>query len=497
MINLNYDSFRISEELLGVVSLGLVVKYRVVPFSLGEGVITLLVDEGFDGEVQEVLEFILGRRVLTELVDGDFICGVIDRYSAGLEKKRVEWGEGLGDGERLDLVGGGVFCEREVGGVVNKAIEMGASDIHWESQLDEQCLVIRFRIDGELVTVSSTLGFQLPPKVISYIKLLAHLNIDQKRLPQDGRLGWVYGEKRYDLRVSSLSTVYGESLVMRILDREDLNLDLEVLGLPTEDLDELKGLLEKPDGLFLVTGPTGSGKTTTLYAALNFRGRFDSKIITVEDPIEYEFSNFSQISVSAGMGFAGALRAVLRQSPDTIMIGEIRDRETAQIAFNAALTGHLVLTTLHTNDALSAVARLLDLGIEPYQISAALRAVVAQRLVRRLCEFCKESYSPHPEAMQLLNSLFSEPVDLPAESVFFRSVGCEACQYTGFKGRLGLFEILSLENELPKLIYEKASPEVLKNYAKSLGRLTLQECGLQKVLLGLTTLEEVAAASMG
>lgn len=485
MVSFDFDNWAISEEVLSVISIELAIKYRVVPFSLENEALTLIVDEDFDAEKKEVLEFILSKRILTVVIGKDLLTNVIDRYyRKGIVKK-----DPLTDAIREEE---DFSSEKEVMAIIGEGIQKGASDIHWETHSYGKELLIRYRVDGELVNHITTSQHRPSAKIISHIKLLAHMNIDQKRLPQDGRLSWNHYGKKYDLRVSSLPTIHGESLVMRILDREDMNLDMEGLGLLDGDKVKLIELLESSNGLLLVTGPTGSGKTTTLYASLNYRSQFDDKIITVEDPVEYEFSQFSQISVSANVGvtFASALRAMLRQSPDTIMIGEIRDKETAQIAVNAALTGHLVLSTLHSNDALSVVLRLLDLGMEPYQISAVLRGVVAQRLVKKLCEVCKQPYQPKEEELSLLdlNGKNSE------EHVFFHPVGCQDCHYTGFKGRLGLFEVLPLDKVFSGLIYDKVSYTVLRNHVDHLSITTLKQCGVEKVLKGLTTIDEVVAS---
>lgn len=353
--------------------------------------------------------------------------------------------------------------------IINTGIQLGVSDIHWESH-DHNHLLIRYRIDGELVNKSYNNEYLSPIKILTRIKLLAGMNIDQKRLPQDGRMPWKFQNKNFDMRVASIAGLYGESLTMRILDREDLNLDLSQLGFIEEDLAILKKLLHYQDGLVLVYGPTGSGKTTTLYAALNYRRTFSDKIITVEDPIEYEFDTFSQIPVRSqlGMTFPVALRAILRQAPNTIMIGEIRDKETAQIAINAALTGHLVLSTLHANDSLSVLSRLLDLDIQDLQINSALRGIIGQRLVRRLCNHCKEPYFPSENDLFLLNQ---DPNNLN-DLTLFRPKGCTQCHYTGFNGRIGLFEIFQDNKTLT----------------------SLKQSGILKVLAGETTLEETMAA---
>ncbi|PWU04818.1 MAG: type II/IV secretion system protein [Verrucomicrobia bacterium] len=383
--------------------------------------------------------------------------------------------------------------EEAVRRIVDEGIENGTSDIHWERQPGEG-LVIRYRLDGELEKVELAEEFFEGIKVISHIKILSRMNIDEKRMPQDGRMSWSYKDKKYDIRVSSLPTVNGENLVLRILDREDLNLDIKELGFCDTEWEIVEMLLKKANGLVLVTGPTGSGKTTTLYSALNFRSQFHDKIVTVEDPIEYEFNHFAQIPVRTqiGMTFGNALRAILRQSPNTIMIGEIRDKETAQIAINAALTGHLVLSTLHANDALSVMDRLKDFGLEIYQIAAALQGVIAQKLVRRLCEFCKEKYVPTDEALASLGFI-NENTE---ESVFYTAKGCKKCRQTGFRGRLALFEILPITQELREVMGTGLNPIELKNNAKNLKWFCMKEHGRKRVLQGLTTIDEILANVM-
>lgn len=464
----------------------LIKRYHILTLNEDSSQIRIAVDEKFDREVQEFLEFMLCKPVVPIIVDGKLIKDAIEKQYGNIkDPSSIE----LKPKEASRLIGD---YEKRVAKLINEGITRGASDIHWDCQAYGTKLLVRYRIDGQLIELNLVDEDWVALKIISHLKVIAQMNIDEKRLPQDGRLAWTCEGKKYDLRLSSLSTVHGESLVMRILDREDLNLKMEALGFSPQDWQKMEGLLNKPDGLLLITGPTGSGKTTTLYSALNYRSQFDGKIITVEDPIEYEFSHFAQIPVRAtiGMTFASALRAMLRQSPDTIMIGEIRDKETAQIAINAALTGHLVLSTLHTNDALSAIYRLIDLGLEGYQIAAALRGVVSQRLVRKLCSLCKEPYEPNEEELSLLDFLEIEI----NQSTFYHGKGCANCHYTGFKGRLALFEILSITKKLSEFIDAGISPEDLKSHTEDLGITTLQESGMRKILEGLTTIEEVVAA---
>jgi general secretion pathway protein E/type IV pilus assembly protein PilB len=335
---------------------------------------------------------------------------------------------------------------------------------------------------------------RLQPSIVSRIKLMSNVSIAEKRVPQDGRINLKVGVKDIDLRVSTLPTAFGESIVMRILDKEGLNLGLPQLGFFSDDQATFEKVISMPDGIFLVTGPTGSGKSTTLYSALNYINHPDRKIITVEDPVEYEMTGINQVQVrrDVGMTFGAALRSMLRQAPNIIMVGEIRDKETAEIAVNASLTGHMVFSTLHTNDAPSAVSRLVDIGIKPFLVSASLRAVLAQRLVRRTCPDCKEAYEPDE---RLLNSLGIRQ-DQILDATFKIGKGCNKCNNTGFRGRVGIFEVFTMDEELQQMIYEEASLVVLRNKARELGMRTMREDGIRKVLAGVTTANEVLTATV-
>ena len=318
---------------------------------------------------------------------------------------------------------------------------------------------------------------------------MANVSIAEKRIPQDGRIGIDVGDKSIDLRVSVLPTAHGESIVMRILDKEALNLGLPQLGFFSDDQANFESVISLPDGVFLVTGPTGSGKSTTLYSALNYINHPDRKIITVEDPVEYEMSGINQVGVKrdVGMTFSAALRSMLRQAPNIIMVGEIRDKETAEIAINASLTGHMVFSTLHTNDAPSAVSRLVDIGIKPFLVSASIRSVLAQRLVRKVCPKCKESYVPEGH---LLNSLGIRP-DQISSATFMKGKGCEHCNNTGFRGRIGVFEMFNVNKEIEEMIYEEVSLVSLRERSREMGMRTMREDGIRKVLAGVTTPDEV------
>ncbi|HEX2049942.1 MAG TPA: type II secretion system ATPase GspE [Actinomycetota bacterium] len=371
--------------------------------------------------------------------------------------------------------------------LITQAVNDRASDIHIEP--DERSLRVRYRIDGVLHEVMN------PPKsvqagITSRLKIMAEINIAERRIPQDGRIGLVVQGKQIDIRVATLPTVHGEKIVMRLLDKSSVLLQLSDLGFMPDNFKRFRESYEKPYGAILVTGPTGSGKSTTLYATLNILNRPEVNIITVEDPVEYRLQGINQVQTNpkAGLTFAAALRSILRSDPDIVLIGEIRDRETAQIAVEAALTGHLVLSTLHTNDAPSALTRLTEMGIEPFLVASALDGVLAQRLARRLCERCKEAYTPTREelAAARFGLLDAEPVP-----TLFRPVGCTACGHTGYRGRLALHEVMTVTEDVERLVVEKASSEDIGRLARQQGMTTLRSDGMDKVRSGVTSVEEV------
>jgi general secretion pathway protein E/type IV pilus assembly protein PilB len=335
---------------------------------------------------------------------------------------------------------------------------------------------------------------RLQPSIISRLKIQSNMSIAERRIPQDGRIQTQVGGKLIDLRVSCLPTTHGESIVMRILDKEGLKLGLPELGFFSDDQQTFERLIALPDGILLITGPTGSGKTTTLYAVLNYINRPDRKIITVEDPVEYVLSGINQVHVNEAVGltFGAALRAMLRQAPNVIMLGEIRDMETATIAINASLTGHLVFSTLHTNDAPSAVTRLIDIGIKPFLVASSARCLMAQRLVRKVCKRCTAPYTPTEHELKSLGIDAAKA----AVATFKKGKGCGECNNTGNRGRFGIFEIFVIEDETRKLIYQKVSSTVLRTRARELGMRTLREDGTRKVLAGLTTPDEVIRATV-
>jgi general secretion pathway protein E len=368
--------------------------------------------------------------------------------------------------------------------LITRAVESRASDIHIEPFEDE--LNVRYRIDGVLHETESV-PKKLQAAIVSRIKIMAKLNIAERRLPQDGRIRLKVGPIEVDLRVSTIPILHGESVVMRILQKEGIVIDLDKLGFPARTLTVFNQLIRKPNGIFLVTGPTGSGKTTTLYGALDKINSPDKKIITVEDPIEYQLKGVNQIQVKAqiGLTFANTLRHIVRQDPDIIMIGEIRDLETAEIAIQSALTGHMVFSTLHTNDAPSSITRLLDMGVENFLLSSTIRGILAQRLVRYICPSCKEPDTSSADREELAKLGFETDVPL------FRGAGCERCAYTGYYGRAGIFELLPIDEDIRKLILQASDSNQVRELARKNGMRTLLEDGAGKVKAGLTTLSEV------
>jgi type IV pilus assembly protein PilB len=371
--------------------------------------------------------------------------------------------------------------------LITQAVNDRASDIHIEP--GERSLRVRYRIDGVLHEVMN------PPKsvqsgMVSRLKIMAEIDIAERRLPQDGRIGLVVQGKQVDIRVATLPTVNGEKVVMRLLDKSSVLLKLQDLGFEPDNFRRFQAAYKKPYGAILVTGPTGSGKSTTLYATLNILNRTEVNAITVEDPVEYKLPGVNQVqtNVKAGLTFASALRSILRSDPDVVLIGEIRDRETAQIAIEASLTGHLVLSTLHTNDAPSAMVRLTEMGIETFLVASAIDAVLAQRLARRLCEKCKEAYVPTKEELTGAKFPFEPDEELPK---LFRPAGCSACGKTGYRGRLAIHEVMSVSEEIERLVVERASSDEIAKVAREQGMATLREDGMAKVGQGITSIEEI------
>ena len=468
-------------------------RYRVVPVQDDGLVLTVAIADPLDFEALDSLPHVIGRELNLVCVSQQDISDHLRQFYHSDEAAPSPTGYSVTGGDSEAGPGGDdAPIIKLVMQTLTEAFRLRASDIHIEPL--ETSVRIRYRLDGKLVHVD-THPKKLLPAIIARLKVMSGtMSIAEKRLPQDGRIQLKMGEKEVDLRVSSVPSNHGESIVMRILDKTALLLGLPELGFFSDDQTVFEGLLGLPDGILLVTGPTGSGKTTTLYACLNVINKPDKKIITVEDPVEYELPGINQVMVKAdiGMTFAAALRAMLRQAPNIIMIGEIRDAETANIAINASLTGHLVFSTLHTNDAPSAVARLADIGVKPFLIASAVRAILAQRLVRKLCPVCKGPAELTDKEMRALSLDASRMTD----ATIFGPVGCEKCRGNGFKGRMGIFEIFQIDDEVRSMINTGLTTTQLRRRARELGMRTLREDGIRKVLSGLTSGGEVVHATM-
>ena len=464
--------------------------HGALPVSYDESGLHVALMEPLNPQTVEDLRFAVGKNIVVVVGDEERIEELINQSYAS-ENEGVE--DILASIQISDIgKGGGVEAEvnaapivRYVDLVLFQAVKQRASDIHFEPFDGE--FKIRYRVDGSLVEMAPPP--HLGPIITSRIKVMANLNIAERRLPQDGRIMKVIGGKPIDMRVSTLPTVHGESVVLRVLDRSSVNLDLETLKLPEAIYDYIMETINKPNGIFIVTGPTGAGKTTTLYAALRKVNTVDSKLLTVEDPVEYDIEGILQVPTNdaIGVNFAKVLRAFLRQDPDRIMVGEMRDKETATIAIQASLTGHLVLSTLHTNDAAGAVTRLVDMGCEPFLVAATLEAVLAQRLLRTICKSCVVPYEP---TESILNQLGLSAHEI-GDKHFFTGRGCDDCGHSGYRGRRGLYELLEVTDPIRDLITEKAPTVVIKQKAIELGMVTLREDGLRNIYDGATTIEEV------
>jgi len=476
-------------------------RFKVIPVEFGSNGLILAIGDPLDVDTIDSLNFLLQRELELVCTSPEKIRDALIKYYGTAEEAVDVLQHRLGD--QIDL--GFEIVERTadvdeadapiirlVSMLIIEAHKLGASDIHLEP-LDKKFRV-RFRIDGVLQEM------QAPPKrlqsaIISRLKIMTgSMSIAEKRLPQDGRIQVKIRKTPVDLRVSTIPTNHGESIVIRVLDKSRLLFGLPELGFFSDDQEKFERLLRCPDGILLVTGPTGSGKTSTLYACLNYINKPDRKIITVEEPVEYQMPGINQVQVNTevGMTFPIALRSILRQAPNVIMIGEIRDAETASIATNASLTGHLVFSTLHTNDAPSAVARLVDIGVPPFLVASSIRAIMAQRLVRRLCARCKKAAELSETEMRALGIESSQM----KEAQVMRAAGCEHCRHTGYRGRMGIFEIFIIDDEVRHLITKRTSTFVLRRRARELGMRTLREDGVRKVLAGLTSPDEVISATI-
>lgn len=483
---------QIAPEMFELVTEEVARRFNIVPIMDDGFALTVALADPLDFEVLDTLPHVLSREVNPVCATLSSIHHTINAGYGGAATSGEEdefdsfsFGDESADAADAPII-------KMVQTILVDALRMRASDIHIEPL--EKSLRIRNRVDGKLIEVAHH-PKKLLPAIIARLKVMSTtMSIAEKRLPQDGRIQIKAGGKEVDLRVSSVPSNHGESIVMRILDKSALVLGLGELGFLSDDQDSFRRYIKLPDGIILVTGPTGSGKTTTLYACLNYINQPDRKIITVEDPVEYEMPGINQVMVKAdvGMTFAAALRAMLRQAPNVIMLGEIRDAETANIAINASLTGHLVFSTLHTNDAPSTVARLADIGVKRFLIASAVRAVIAQRLVRKLCPTCKAPATLDEREMRMLNF---DPAQMDNYSIY-GPVGCESCKSKGYKGRMGIFEILEVDDEVRHMINENLTSPQLRQRARELGMRTLREDGIRKVQAGLTSASEVIGVTM-
>ena len=493
---MDLTDYDIPAEVIASLDVDIARHYRVVPVAKHDDVLTIAMSDPADMETLDTLRYLLGGDIDAVAAPKKQIDAILAKYYA---EKEEESGLVVEDSDSFEVEEAGESTiggpEREdddtpiirlVSKLIVDAYKMRASDIHFEPM--EKRYRVRYRIDGALREVDG------PPKYLqanftSRIKIMSRMDITEKRIPQDGRIQIIVGDKDVDLRVSSIPTVFGESVVMRILDKSSIQLDIPKLGFYSDDLDLVNKIINYPDGIFLVTGPTGSGKTTSLYAFLNTINTPARKLITVEDPVEYQLAGINQVQVDrhVDMTFSAALRAMLRQAPNIIMVGEIRDVETAEIAINASLTGHLVFSTLHTNDAPGAVTRLVDMGVKPFLVATSLRAVMAQRLLRRICKECKEPHTPTESEIRMLGLT----PEYMANHQFYKGKGCPVCGYTGSKGRIGIYEIFEVTEDIAKLIFANETSGRIREFARRNGMRSLRDDAIRKAEAGISTLEEV------
>ena len=480
------------EAILALVPAGTARLHGALPVQFDDAGLHVALVDPLNPQTVEDLRFAIGREIVLVVAPDYLVEAKINECYGGEGKamedilSQLEIGGEIHSEADLESEANSAPIIRYVDLVLYQAIKEKASDIHFEPFENE--FKIRYRVDGALYEMAPP-PIHLALPILSRVKVMSNMNIAERRVPQDGRIVKQIGEKQVDMRVSSLPTHHGESIVLRVLDRSSVNLSLENLGLPDYIYEYITETIEKPNGIFIVTGPTGAGKTTTLYAALRRINTIDAKLLTAEDPVEYDIDGIVQIPINEAIGldFPRVLRAFLRQDPDRIMIGEMRDKETATIGIQAALTGHLVLSTLHTNDAPGAVTRLIDMGCEPFLVGASLEGVLAQRLVRTICKECKSPYEPNEAILSQLGISAHELGD----KQFFTGAGCEVCGQTGYKGRRGLYELLNITDPIRELITARAPTVVIKQKAVELGMNTLREDGLRNIYLGNTTIEEV------
>ncbi|MBR2364964.1 MAG: type II/IV secretion system protein [Lentisphaeria bacterium] len=490
----------LSRDLIKLIDAGTARKEAVVPLALDDNVLTIVLRNPLNYQAVDEFRFVLGKEIIQVIAPENQVDAAIEKYYPvdlqstmhdvlqELSDKRIELSAPTEeeDSQDLEAMANEAPIVKFVDAILYQAIKDKASDIHFEPF--ETIFKIRCRVDGALYEMAP------PPKslalpVISRIKILADLNISERRKPQDGRIHLKVGGKPIDLRVSCLPTYYGESVVLRVLDRSVVNLDLDALGINEANLSKVRDIIIMPNGIFIVTGPTGSGKTTTLYSALKEVNDPESKLLTAEDPVEYDLEGIIQLPINdaVGMTFHRALRAFLRQDPDIIMLGEIRDLESARMAVEASLTGHFVFSTLHTNDAAGTVTRLIDMGVEPFLIASSLVGVLSQRLIRRVCPQCKTAYVPTDDDLKLLD-LEREDV---GEQKFYYGKGCSNCNGTGYRGRMAITELLTMNTQINELVLKSSPTVVIRDKARELGMMTMREDGVRAILQGLTSMEEV------
>ena len=493
------SNYVIDPEVISLISEKNALRLKLIPISKNNGELIIAMANPLDvyaidfvrdhTKIKKIKSLMAPEEDILNAITNYYELGeyddIIERLGAEVVFKDEEEEE---DSKRLEAISKEAPIIQLVNMLIVQGVKDRASDVHIEP--DEKGLLVRFRIDGMLHDIR-TLPNAIKSAIVSRIKILAKMDIAERRLPQDGRFQVKFGTREVDLRVSTIPTVLGEKVVLRLLDKSKGLIKLEQLGFIPEQLEEFKSIIYKSYGIILLTGPTGSGKTTTLYAALNEVNSKDKNIITVEDPVEYKLNRINQIQVKQkiNLTFANTLRSILRQDPDIIMVGEIRDAETAQIAVQAALTGHLVLSTLHTNDAASAVTRLSDMDVETFLISSSVIGVIAQRLVRVICENCKEEYEPGKDVISGLNIKANSNAD--GKVTLYRGTGCSMCKNTGYYGRTSIYELIVLDEEIRSLIISKASNNIIKDAAIKKGMKTLKDSGLEKAMQGITTIEEV------
>jgi general secretion pathway protein E/type IV pilus assembly protein PilB len=500
---LDLTGYQIPPEVLEKIPPETAKQYNVVPVMEHEGVLTVAMSDPTDMDTLDSLRYVLKCDVEAVISPADQIAKLVDHHFGSIQESVESFIGELSEAEAIESqlmnnLDGKEEADADDAPIVRlvslllvEAYRMKASDIHLEPL--EKRYRVRYRVDGMLREMESPPKY-LQANITSRLKIMARLDISEKRVPQDGRIQLKIDGKDVDLRVSTIPTTHGESIVMRILDKSNVQLDIPKLGFYSDDEELITKIINLPDGVFLVTGPTGSGKTTSLYAFLNSINTPSRKIITVEDPIEYQLAGINQVQAekAIGMTFGRALRAMLRQAPNIVMVGEIRDIETGEIAIEAALTGHLVFSTLHTNDAPGAITRLVEMGVKNFLVASAVRAVMAQRLCRRICKNCAEPHPPEPREMQILG-LGDEFLK---KATPMKGRGCANCGNTGYKGRMGIYEIFMMNEEIQHLVFKNAPDEIIRDAARKCGMRTLRDDAVRKAAAGSTTLEEVVRVTM-